>query len=353
MAKMLQRMGDGYVIEMTGPEMRKDIEEGTMDAAERGKVPHLSEDEMERVFDIYSSSQKIVGVEPGNEVPFTYDGNTIKICWAATPHHGLEMGRRSATEIYERLLGADTMDFGHVDYSFKQIKTILAEEQESMEQTLLATIIPVNYGAMPNLGIYTKPDGPFPNPLELLNKGEIKEARAVCEEMVKVATQDIVTIARGMYEVGADGLNIDTTGAFGDVDFLAALQATEILREKYPDMFIEMGMAGEFVLGIHGGLTYDGVRLAGLYPHQQAKLAEKAGVSMFGSVVNVNTRMSCVRNISRALTLIKPCVENSMIPIHANVGMGVGGTPLIPITPIDAVSRGAKALVEIAKVDGL
>ncbi len=66
MAKMRQRMGDGYITEMTEPEMKKDIEEGTKDAAGRGKVPHLSEDEMGRVFDIYSSPQKIVGVEPGN-----------------------------------------------------------------------------------------------------------------------------------------------------------------------------------------------------------------------------------------------------------------------------------------------
>ena len=66
MAKMLQRMGDDYITDMTEPEMKKDIEEGTKDAAERGKVPHLSEDEMARVFDIYSSPQKIVGVEPAN-----------------------------------------------------------------------------------------------------------------------------------------------------------------------------------------------------------------------------------------------------------------------------------------------
>jgi dimethylamine--corrinoid protein Co-methyltransferase len=353
MAKFLQRMGDGYITEMTESEMKRGIEEGTKDAAERAKVPPLSEDEMKHLFNIYSSPRRFVSVEMGNEVPFTYDGSTLKICAGATPHHGIETGRRTATEIYERLLGADTMDFGHVDFSFKPVKTILAEEQESMEQTLLATIIPVNYGAMPNLGAYTQPDGPFPNPTELLNKGKIKEARAACEEMVEAAVKDMVYIASGMYEVGVDGIDFDTTGAFGDADFLAALRATEILKKKYPDIFIELGMASEFVLGIHGGLAYDGVRLAGLYPHQQVKLAEKAGVTVFGPVVNVNTSMSCVQNIARALTLVKPCVENSKIPIHCNTGMGVGGTPLVPITPIDAVSRGSTALVEIGGVDGL
>ena len=36
-------------------------------------------------------------------------------------------------------------------------------------------------------------------------------------------------------------------------------------------------MSGEFVLGMHGRLDDDGVRLAGLYAHDQAKVVEKAG----------------------------------------------------------------------------
>jgi dimethylamine--corrinoid protein Co-methyltransferase len=245
------------------------------------------------------------------------------------------------------------MDIGHDDYCAKTVKNVLADEQGVVEQTILTNILPVNYGVAPMLGSYTQPDGPFPNPLDLLNKGKIKEARAVGEEMVEAATEDMVFVGSNMYEVGVDGYNIDTTASFGDIDFLAALRTAEILKKKYPDICIEMGMASEFVLGMHGELTYDGVHLAGLYPHQQLKLAEKAGVTIFGPVVNVSTRMSCVKNIARALTFVKPCVENSNIPIHCNIGMGVGGTPLIPVTPIDAVSRGSTALVEIGKVDGL
>ena len=71
------------------------------------------------------------------------------------------------------------------------------------------------------------------------------------------------------------GINLDTSGAAGDADFLAALKATEI-KEKFPDLNVEIGMAGEFVLGMHGKSSkYDDVRLAGLYPHKQVKLAEK------------------------------------------------------------------------------
>ena len=355
MAKILQRFGDGYLCEMTEAELKKDIVEGTEDAAERARISPLSEEEIQHMYDIYSSPCRFVSVEPGNEIVLSYDGGTLKLNTGVSggAGHGLDIGRRLGTEIFERILGADTMDFGHVDYSFKAVKNILADEQQDMEQTLLSTIIPVYYGAMPNLGSYTQPDGPFPNSTVLLTEGKIEEARASCEEIVEAATRDMVYIASGMYEAGADGVNFDTTGAFGDADFLATLRASEILRKKHPDIFIEMGMAGEFILGIHGGLTYDGVRLAGLYPHEQVKIAAKAGVNIYGPAVNTVTTRSCAWNVSRLVTMMKACVENAEIPVHPNMGMGVGGSPLTNIIASDAVCRGSTAVVELGRVDGL
>jgi dimethylamine--corrinoid protein Co-methyltransferase len=45
-------------------------------------------------------------------------------------------------------------------------------------------------------------------------------------------------------------------------------------------------MAGEFVLGMHGEMTHNGVRLAGLYPHNLVKIAQDAGVDIFGPTIN-------------------------------------------------------------------
>ena len=78
MAKMLQRMGSGHIIEMTKPEMKKGIEEGTKHAAERCGASPLTEDEMKRLFDIYSSPRRFVSVEPGNEIVLTCDNPSIK-----------------------------------------------------------------------------------------------------------------------------------------------------------------------------------------------------------------------------------------------------------------------------------
>lgn len=47
----------------------------------------------------------------------------------------------------------------------------------------------------------------------------------------------------------------------------------EALKKLYPDICIEVGMASEFVLGMHGDVAHNGVQLAGLYPHEQVKIA--------------------------------------------------------------------------------
>ena len=163
----------------------------------------------------------------------------------------------------------------------------------------------------------------------------------------------MVYIAGGMFEAGADGINLDTCGASGDADILAALLAAKEIKNRYPNLGVEMGMAGEFILGMHGKLEFEGIRLAGLYPHKQVELAEKAGVSIFGPVINTNSNKTFPWNLARAVTFVKACVAVATVPVHANVGMGVGATPMTPVPPADAVSRAAKSLIEIGKADGL
>ena len=348
MNKIFSRMGDGFPVELSESELIRDLEEGTEDAADRGNIPALSKEEVQHLFDIFSSPYRFVSVEPGNEVVLSYDGAPLKMMRTAVNVH-----RVQSLQIYEKLMGADTIELGHVDYSFKPVKPIVGMEQTVLEQTLMVTHVPLFYGAMPNLGLYSQPDGPFPNPSELLPQGKIAEARTSYENAVEDAVKDIVYVASAMYESGADGINLDTVGAAGDADFLAGLKATEILRKKYPDICIELGMAGEFVLGLHGELTYEETRLAGLYAHEQVKVAEKAGVTIFGPVVNTKTSKSSPWNLSRAITFIKACCEAASVPIHVNMGMGVGGITMTNQPPIDIVSRASKAMVEICRLDGL
>jgi dimethylamine--corrinoid protein Co-methyltransferase len=348
MGKIETRMGDGFRVELSEAEVRKDLEKGTLDAAERAKVPPLTEDELQYLFEIHACPDRIVGVERGKEVCLTYDSATTKIKRANVP-----VSKTQSLQIFERALGADTLELAHIDYSFKPVKPIVVFEKPIMEQILLITIPPLFYGAMPNLGLYSQPDGPCPNPMALMPQGKIAEAQASYEESVELAVKDMVYVGSEMYETGADGINFDTTAAAGDAEFLAALRAAEILKKKYPEMGIEMGMASEFILGLHGELTYDGVRLAGLYPQDQVKLAAKAGVTIFGPAINIVTNKSLPFNLARSVTYTKACANASEIPIHADLGMGVGGVPFTITPPVDALSRASKAHVEICRLDGL
>ena len=348
MSKIFSRYGDGTGDEFTEQELMADLHAGTEDAADRAKVDPLTDDELKYLADIMSSKAKFVSVDRGKEVLLTYDAGTLKI-----RRVGVNVDRIQALQIYEKIMGADTMELCHVDYSYKPIKPIITMEQPIMEQALLTTHIPLFYGAMPNLGLYSQPDGPFPNPAELLPNGKIKEAQDALEMTVEEAVKDIFFTASCMYESGADGINLDSVGAAGDADFQASLMATRKLKEKYPDMCIQIGMAGEFILGMHGGLTFDGVRLAGLYPQDQVKLAKAAGATIFGPVVNTNTTESTPWNLARAITFMKACGEVAEIPIHPNMGMGVGAVPVNDHPPIDMVSRCSAAMTTLVRLDGL
>jgi len=213
--------------------------------------------------------------------------------------------------------------------------------------------IPVIYGTQPNLGLYYQPDGPFPNAAELIPQGKIAEARKSQEEAAEALTEDLVFIVKELNEVGCDGFNFDTAGSAGDADLYATLKAIEKIKEIAPDMGLEIGMASEFVLGMHGEIEYNGKRLAGMYPHEQVKVCEEAGADIFGCAINVNASESTPWNLARAVTFVKATTAVAEIPVHPNVGMGVCGVPMVEMPPIDSVTRASKSLVEIGKADGL
>ncbi len=279
----------------------------------------------------------------GDEVVLSFDGT-------GTQQQG---SRVDALLQYEQCFASDSCELYHIDYSYKAVKTIVGSEQQAMKEAQERVTIPVHYGAQPDLGRYSEPDGPCGNWSELLPAMRIDEARAAQETAVELAVDDMLYVAGQMWEAGADGINFDTAGAGGDADFLATLLAVERLRAKYPDMGIMVGMSGEFVLGTHGQLEYKGVRLAGLKPAGQLEVVQEAGATVFGPAVNVNTSRTVAWNTARALTFMKPCMAVAKIPVHANVGMGVGGVPMNAFAPVDAISRCSRACVDILHLDGL
>lgn len=352
--KILTRMGDGERVWMTSSEIIKDIKEGTTDAAERGRISELSTEEQDRLYEIITDPSRIVSVKPGEEVIVSDDGCSMSFYSGQDGGGvGVPLSRMQAALTYERACGADTISLGHSDYSYKPVKSIINIEANEYYNISMVSTAPFFYGAQPNLGLYFQPDGPFPNAAELLPLGKIDEARKAQEQAADYLTDDLVFVGKKLAEVGLEGLNFDTCGSAGDADFLAALRAVEILKAKIPDLPILMGGSGEFIIGMHGELTFSGKKIAGMYTHEQAKAVEAAGADIFGMAVNTVTTKSVQWNLARATTFLKATTEASGIPVHANVGMGVCGVPMMESPAIDSVTRVSKSLVEIGKADGL
>jgi len=352
--EIFTRMGDGELLTMSADEIKQDIVAATREAAKHAGIPELSADDTEQLFEIMAEPSRAVSVAAGEEVIVTDDGCSMSFYSGQDGGGvGVPMSRLQAVLTYERACAADTTSMGHSDYSFKPIKPIINFEMNEYYTSSMLTTAPFLYGAQPNMGLYFRPDGPHPNPADLMPQGKIKEAREAQEAAAEQLRQDLVFVGKKLNSVGCEGLNFDTSGSAGDADYWAALQAMSDLKKFAPDLPIIMGGSGEFVLGMHGEVTFNDKRLAGMYPHDQAQVAAAAGASIYGVAVGTNTNKSVAWNISRAVTFVKQAVAAVDIPIHANVGMGVGGVPMMETPPIDSVTRASKALVQIGGLDGL
>ena len=337
------RLGDGSLADMTVAELQADLEAGTALAARRAKVEPLSADELAHLLDIFTSPAKFSSVDYGDEVVLTFDGS-------GNADSGLPVAEQI---LYQNHHGADSIELWHHDYSYKAVRTVLSFQTQMMRDAQMQTVVPLNYGAMPDLGRYSQPDGPAPNWSELMPLGRIDEAREAQMEAVEHLEKDMFVVAEAMIGAGADGLDFDTAGAAGDADLLATLRTARKIRDRWPDVGIEIGQAAELVLGMHGELEFEGRRLAGMWPLEQLRAVTAAGATIFGPAVNVNTTKSLAWNTARACTLVKPVTAEATIPVHMNAGMGVGGVPMSPYPPCDATSRASRALVDILHIDGL
>ena len=352
--KISIRMGDGELVSMSAEEIKEDIQAATRDAARRAEIPELTPQEMEQLFEIMAEPSRAVSVIAGQEVVVTDDGCSMSFYSGQDGGGvGVPMSRLQAILTYERALAADTTSMGHSDYSFKPVKPIVNFEMNEYYTASMMTTAPFLYGAQPNMGLYFQPDGPHENPADLLPRGKIKEAREVQEAAAAQLRADLVFVGKKLNSIGCEGLNFDTGGSAGDADFWAALQAVRDLNKAAPNMPVIMGGSGEFVLGMHGEVVFNGKRLAGMYPHEQAQMAQAAGASIYGVAIGTSTTHSVAWNIARAATFVKEAVAAVNIPLHVNVGMGVGGVPMMEAPPLDSVTRASKSLVQIGKADGL
>ena len=354
MVKIITDTGDGSRLELSLEDLKKDIADGSQEAAKKAKIDPLSAEDAEALAEIFLEPGKLTCVKPGSEIVTTDDGGAM-LCYLDNTNGGasLPMSPTLSSQAFERMCAPDSISMGFSDYSCRPMKPVIEHLRTEYFSTSQLTTAPLYYGFQPNLGLYFQPVGPFPNHFQLMQDGKIKEAQAAQEDAARALAEDILFVATKLYEVGLEGINLDTSGSYGDPDLLGALEGCEAVKKVYPDLPVEMGFAGEYIMGMNGKMSYKGTRLAGVYPHQQVELAAAAGASIVGLAVNSSTGKSTPWNLARTITFVKAASQVSTIPIHANVGMGVCGLPM-DITPdIGSATRCSKALVEIAKIDGL
>ena len=339
MQRIPTRLGDGSLAEMTMAELESDLHAGVEIAVRRAKVDPLTDDEIAHLLDIFTSPAKFSAVDYGDEVVLSFDGAGNADIDSPVMEQIL----------YQNHHGADSVELWHHDYSYKAVRTVLSFQAQMMKEAQLQTVVPLNYGAMPDLGRYSQPDGPAANWSQLLPLGKIEEARRAQEEAMGHLEHDMLVVAETMIAAGADGLDFDTAGAAGDADLLATLHVVRQIRDRWPDIGVEVGQAAELVLGMHGELEYEGLRLAGMWPLEQLRAVTAAGATIFGPAVNVNTTKSLAWNTARACALVKPVTAEATIAVHMNAGMGVGGVPMNPYPPADATCEieGHKGLIAV------
>jgi dimethylamine--corrinoid protein Co-methyltransferase len=170
--KLLVRMGDGERITMSADQVKADLQAGTRDAAKRAEIPELTPDELEQMFDMFADPSRTVSVAPGEEVIVTDDAvATLFYLDQDNSGQGIPMSRVQSVLAYERACAADTVSIGHTDYSYKQVKPIINFEKQEYHTASQMTTAPFFYGSQPNMGLYFRPDGPYPNPADLLPMG--------------------------------------------------------------------------------------------------------------------------------------------------------------------------------------
>src|SRR5512142_2106667 len=142
--KVLTRMGDASNVELTLDELRAEFEAGSEAAATKAKIPPLTENEIDYLVDMFKAPTRIWGVQRGNEVVMTKDGcvnalNSSRMSSGVTAPVNREVGVR----LFESMLGFDSMEVSHNDYSVKPQRFLKALEQVHMELLQETTIFPL------------------------------------------------------------------------------------------------------------------------------------------------------------------------------------------------------------------
>ncbi len=218
-----------------------------------------------------------------------------------------------------------------------------------MHDAQLCTVAPLQYGVMPNLGLYSKPDGPVRQLERAAAAGPHRRGPRVAKKRPsRWPSSTWSTWPTRSDEAGADAIDWDTTGASGDPEFLAAPQGrppssarstlTLASSSAWPASSCSACTASSSTRACAWPAC--GPKTSCCSPRRPAPPCSDRSSTSTPARPAPGTSPGRSRSSSRAWTW-------PTIPVHMNAGMGVGGVPMFVHPPADAVCRAAKSCVDI------
>ena len=225
--KIMTRMGDSSNVELTKDELRTEFITGSEDAAKKAKVPS-SPRTRSTTWSTCSRRRRASGAcQRGNEVVMTKDGcvnalNSSRMSSGVVAPVNREVGVR----LFESMLGFDSMEISHNDYSVKPQRFLKALEMLHVELLMETTIFPLLYGFMPNLGLYYRPTARSRTPATSCRSARsTRPAGDAGGGRRKACLEDCIEMSDCMVEMGADGIDFDTVASTGDAEFYCGAPA--------------------------------------------------------------------------------------------------------------------------------
>ncbi len=144
------RLGDGSLVRMTPSEIRADLEEATALGAKKAKTAPLPPDELDQLLEIFASNAKFSAVDVGDELVLSCDGSG-----------NFDSGTGSTSSTATRATAAPTSSSSTTSTTpTRRSRRSSRSRPRAMKSAQLNLVAPLQYGAMPDLGRYSRPDGP-------------------------------------------------------------------------------------------------------------------------------------------------------------------------------------------------
>ena len=232
------------------------------------------------------------------------------------------VNREVGVRLFESMLGFDSMEVSHNDYSVKPQRFLKALEQLHMELLQETTIFPLLYGFMPNLGLYYRPDGSFAEPVRPAAPGQDRRGAPHPGRGPSGLPGRLHPHERLHARDGRRRHRLRHRGLHRRRRVPGRRSRRPSTSPASPACRSRSACRPRWSWASTASSNTRARALPACGPISSSKLCEKAGAAIFGPVVNTNTKKSTPWNLARAVTFVKACTADRQDPDPRQRGHG-------------------------------